>query len=339
MIQVERRRVEAVSSALLNVAPFAMLVADERASVHTVNQRWVDMSGLGQGDSLGVGWLGAVDRDHQDRLRHDVIGVASSGESAKRNYPISGPAGQRWARWWISRHEIEGSSHVVITAADIHEEQEEQADLYHLATHDHLTGLLNRRLFIDSVEQAIRRNERSAKFVGLLYIDLDGFKNVNDRAGHSVGDRVLAAIAGRLRLAVRSADLVARIGGDEFAVLLEGMDDPSQTDPVVRRVEASLNGSVELDGTSWPIAASVGVAVAKGTPTSVAELLEQADQSMYGAKRRRRSLATPAPSPSSSRRHPVDQTLEEFAALRQTVELMQRTIERLLSAGLPPNPA
>lgn len=319
-----------MSSTLLNLTPFAMLVADERASVHTVNERWIDLSGLGHRDSLGVGWLGALDPDHQDRLRGDVIGVGSSGQPAKREYPISGPGGQRWARWWISRHEIEGSAQVVITAADIHDEQADHADLYHLATHDSLTGLLNRRMFIDAVEQSIRRNARSAQCVGLLYIDLDGFKNVNDRAGHTVGDRVLAAIAGRLRLAVRSADLVARIGGDEFAVLVEGLDDSSQTDPVVSRVESSLNGCIELDGTSWPIAASVGVAVAKGGPISATDLIEQSDRAMYEAKRRRRLAVTTALRPGQ-----VDQTIEEFAALRQTVELMQRTIERLLSSELP----
>ena len=333
-----------MSSTLLNLAPFAMLVADEQASVHTVNQRWVDMSGLRIDDSLGVGWLEAIDAGHQHRLRDDVLGVATTGQAAKREYPISGPQGSRWARWWISRHDIEGNPSVVITAADVHDEQTHQADLYHLATHDPLTGLLNRRFFIDSVEQAIRRNERTVQYVCLLYIDLDGFKAINDQAGHSVGDRVLAAIAGRLRLAVRSADMVARIGGDEFAVLAEGIDSPAQIDPVVRRVETSLNGCIELDGVGWPIAASIGVAVAKGTPVNAVELLEQADRSMYETKRRRHSGSdrNGAPGePAGPRESDVDQTLEEFAALRHTVESMKKTIERLLSAELnaPTRPA
>ena len=231
-----RGKAHTTAIAALEVVPFAMLIADGSAQVLAVNGKWMDLSGLGRANSLGPGWLSVLEPDARSRLRDDVLRVAREGGTVTVDYQLGAGPRRRWARWWISRHELDGLPLVAIGAADVDEDYSRQANLYHLATHDSLTGLINRSHFIECIDQALRRSQRQSRRVAVVYVDLDGFKRVNDRGGHSLGDRVLFAIASRLRHAVRAADMVARIGGDEFAVLCEGLTAAEQADVVARRI-------------------------------------------------------------------------------------------------------
>lgn len=269
-----------------------MLIADGAAHVLAVNGKWMELSGLGRVNSLGPGWLSVLEPDARSRLREDVLRVAREGGSATVDYQLGSSSRRRWTRWWISRHELEGLPLVAIGAADVEEDYSRQANLYHLATHDSLTGLINRSHFIECIDQALRRSQRQSRRVAVVYVDLDGFKRVNDQGGHSLGDRVLFAIASRLRHAVRSADMVARIGGDEFAVLCEGLTAAEQADVVARRIALALTESVELDGDRWAVAASVGAAVDRGDPDSAEALVDRADRAMYSIKLARRGPGT-----------------------------------------------
>jgi diguanylate cyclase (GGDEF)-like protein len=163
-----------------------------------------------------------------------------------------------------------------------------------MATHDSLTGLVNRSHFLECTEQALRRNERHLARVGVVFVDLDGFKRVNDLGGHALGNRVLLAVASRLRNAVRSADLVARIGGDEFAVLCEDLATDDQASFVVRRIAATLAEEIDLDGRSWPVSASVGCAIDLGSADSGEALIDRADRAMYEVKAVRHGSGHPA---------------------------------------------
>ena len=295
--QYPRGRAHTTAVAALELVPFAMLIADGTGNALAVNQRWIDLTGRSRPDSLGAGWLDALDADHRHRLRDDILRVAAGGPAAApatADYQLIGGARRRWARWWLSGHELEGVPLVAVAAADVDEDYARQASLYHLATHDSLTGLVNRSHFMECIEQALRRNQRASRHVGVVYVDLDGFKRINDRGGHSLGDRVLYAIAARLRHAVRSADMVARIGGDEFAVLCEGLGAAHQAEIVARRIATALTESVELDGERWAVAASVGAAVDQGAPDTAEELVDRADQAMYSIKLTRRSDRAPA---------------------------------------------
>lgn len=130
-----------------------------------------------------------------------------------------------------------------------------------------------------------------------MYVDLDGFKGVNDRAGHAMGDRVLSAVGARLRHAVRSADLVARIGGDEFAVLCEGLGEEELAEVVANRIASALAESVELEGERWAVSASVGAAVDVEGHLSASELIDRADRAMYSVKYSRRGQRTASGTP------------------------------------------
>jgi diguanylate cyclase (GGDEF)-like protein/PAS domain S-box-containing protein len=164
-----------------------------------------------------------------------------------------------------------------------------QKELEHQLTralHDHLTGVANRDLFSDRLEHALQRTARHGGVVGLLYLDLDGFKSINDRAGHPTGDEVLREVATRLRTLIRDEDTVARVGGDEFAVLLEGVESTDGAVVVAERAAELLNQPFRSNGRSFDISASVGLAVSSPDTTGPEDLVRQADVAMYEAKRR-----------------------------------------------------
>jgi diguanylate cyclase (GGDEF)-like protein len=173
--------------------------------------------------------------------------------------------------------------------AEVNRELERaNAGLAHDALHDPLTGLPNRTLFMDRLEQMLQRLAREPSAgCAVLFIDLDGFKLVNDRHTHSTGDRLLVEVAHRFREALRPGDTVARLGGDEFGVLLDAVSSRAEAALVSERVHASLRAPIELDGNSLSVQASVGIALGSGT-SSAAEVLRQADVAMYDAKRRGR---------------------------------------------------
>ena len=156
--------------------------------------------------------------------------------------------------------------------------------LQHLAFHDPLTGLVNRALFVDRVDHALSARSRSQRLVAVLFCDLDDFKAINDRLGHSVGDRVLIAVAERLRSCVRVADTPGRLGGDEFAILLEDLAGPEDATATADRILGAFQQPVFADGAEVVVQASIGVAVADEHICSTDELLRQADLAMYATK-------------------------------------------------------
>ena len=156
----------------------------------------------------------------------------------------------------------------------------------HLALHDPLTGLANRRLFEEHLQLGLAHAQRTGHGMALCYMDLDGFKPVNDRHGHEAGDEVLREIGLRLRRELRSNDSVARLGGDEFAWLLTGVDDADKVLPLLQRCEAAIRRPILLSsGASVSVGCSMGVAFAGRDGHSSEDLLAAADEAMYQAKR------------------------------------------------------
>ncbi|MGY1602807.1 putative bifunctional diguanylate cyclase/phosphodiesterase [Geodermatophilus sp. SYSU D00815] len=173
---------------------------------------------------------------------------------------------------------------VVVSVYDITRRKLAERELAHQAFHDGLTGLANRRLFLDRAEQALRRAGRTGGAPVVLCLDLDGFKDVNDSLGHQAGDDLLRAVAARLQQVVRAGDTVARLGGDEFAVLLEDTPSgPADAEAMADRLLALLARPVDLDGSSVSVGTSIGLVVAEpdATPDS---LLRDGDIAMYRAK-------------------------------------------------------
>ncbi|MEA2488112.1 MAG: hypothetical protein QOF16_1766 [Actinomycetota bacterium] len=184
--------------------------------------------------------------------------------------------------------DVEG---IVLNARDVTERTELEQQLRHLAFHDPVTGLANRALFGDRLEQALRRIERSNGTAAVLFCDLDHFKTINDSLGHSVGDQLLGVVAKRLTGAIRPGDSVARLGGDEFAVLLEDLTGDSQAaaeaSEIATRLLSEIHAPWKVAGDELAITASIGIALCSGE-NSVSDLLQRADSAMYEAKRQRR---------------------------------------------------
>lgn len=157
-------------------------------------------------------------------------------------------------------------------------------ELSRMARHDHLTGLFNKPMFQDTLALANSRLERTGGMLGVLYIDLDGFKPVNDRFGHDAGDRVLVEVAQRVRRAVRASDVVARLGGDEFGAILENLRIPEDAQKVGRHIIEQIAEPLDMDGEQIVMSASIGAVVTDRMVPDSGALLIQADWQMYQAK-------------------------------------------------------
>ena len=179
------------------------------------------------------------------------------------------------------RHD-RGIRGVVLNARDVTERVRLQDELVRQAYHDGLTGLANRSLFRDRLEQALARSARAGGTVGVLILDLDGFKQVNDSLGHEAGDQLLRVVADRLTETVRATDTVARFGGDEFAMLLDQTDEALAVS-VARRALARLAEPAVVAGRELEVAASIGIALHAGEAGGD-ELVRDADVAMYAAK-------------------------------------------------------
>lgn len=162
-----------------------------------------------------------------------------------------------------------------------HSEQQ----LAHRALHDVLTGLPNRVLFLDRLTYALAQNERQESFVGIYFLDLDGFKGVNDRLGHLAGDALLRAMAGRLLGWVRPGDTVSRFGGDEFTVLVREVGGSEEAAEIAERLTEAVRTPVSLEGEEVSLTPSIGIAFGRSSQKAE-ELLDLADKAMYSAKQR-----------------------------------------------------
>ena len=177
---------------------------------------------------------------------------------------------------------------VLLNCRDVSASKAFEEQLKHRAFHDPLTHLPNRALLLDRMEQALAREDRS---LGLIFVDIDDFKLVNDSLGHAAGDALLSGVAVRLRGCLRSADTAARLGGDEFALLVVDMAAEHECERVARRVLDTLRRPFGREGDSVHITVSVGYVTATSGSVTINELLRRADFAMYAAKRRGKSRA------------------------------------------------
>ncbi|HYG56223.1 MAG TPA: EAL domain-containing protein, partial [Burkholderiales bacterium] len=180
--------------------------------------------------------------------------------------------------------ELNGKPMLVVSLHDLSERKHYEKHIEHLANHDGLTGLPNRTLLRDRVAQVISHARRTNGHVGLMFVDLDHFKLVNDSWGHVAGDMLLLEVARRLQLATRDGDTVARLGGDEFVVLLPDLARPDDIAVVARKLADALEEPIDVDGRSVRVTASIGISTFPGDGDDLESLLQCADAAMYRAK-------------------------------------------------------
>ena len=185
----------------------------------------------------------------------------------------------------LARPQLTQSS-LCLSIAHAIERKRSEVQLAHRALQDPLTGLPNRTLFLDRLGLALDRARRTGLVTGVLFLDVDHFKQINDSLGHAAGDRVLGALANRLRSVLRPMDTVARFGGDEFTFLFEDLSDPAEAASIADRVRDAATAPVGLEGFDGNLSVSIGVATATGPGVTPDSLVRDADAAMYRDKRR-----------------------------------------------------
>lgn len=180
--------------------------------------------------------------------------------------------------------EVNGETILLSVIRDVSERKVIEKELVEQAFHDSLTGLPNRSLFRDRLEHALDRSQRTNTKVGVIFVDLDGFKLVNDSLGHQAGDELLVAVASRLESCKRAGDTAARLGGDEFTVLLEDVPSGNEATVLAERVIRKLKTPFHIAGQDIFVSGSIGIAMSDGKAYDAEEMLRQADVAMYQAK-------------------------------------------------------
>lgn len=233
-------------------------------------------------------WFEHIHPDDRARVQEQLLALIKSADNQWSDEFRLVRADQKvvhvFARGHVSRSEDGSARRVNGVLQDITERKEQEERTRFLADHDELTALPNRSLFRQALNKALQRAERSGKMLSILFFDLDRFKNINDSLGHDAGDEVLRAVAERLTACVRKIDMVARFGGDEFAVLTEGLTAEDQASTVARKILEALSKPMILAGRQYRPAASIGISTYPTDGRDVQSLLKNADIAMYRAK-------------------------------------------------------
>jgi diguanylate cyclase (GGDEF)-like protein/PAS domain S-box-containing protein len=265
--------------------PAAVLKYASGTGVIAANEEWVRLSGLRPSQSFGDGWLEALEPEQRSAARRD-LDRAARGDAVATEWRLAGTGSPRWLAVRVSADQDRDAGDAVCLAVliDVTAQKIRERELLHRAAHDSLTGLLTKAMFVAEVERALARRERRPAGLAVLFVDLDRFKPINDHYGHALGDAVLVEAARRLAGCVRPSDAVARVGGDEFAVLCEDLSEPEDALRVTRRILDAASVPLRAGSLAAMAGVSIGVAFAGAGDDTAELLLGRSDQAMYRAK-------------------------------------------------------
>ena len=286
----DRKRAEdllRVTSAVYRAMGEAVVICDANNNILLANDAFRALTGFTEADLLGNGFSDFLVKRHGARSYSDIFTSLDA---------VGRWEGQAWIKVRDGVEELRFLSiystfdkdgvplQRVALVSDITDQRVARERINQQANFDALTGLPNRRLMIDRLEQLIKQSTRSKSSLAVIYIDLDNFKDVNDTRGHDFGDELLKAVAQRLRSEVRDTDTVARIGGDEFVILLGQLDRPEKVDIIIRQIIKNLSEPIPIQGRKVYITASFGISMFPNDGNDGKTLLLGADQAMYAAK-------------------------------------------------------
>ena len=284
----------AKAQAILDAASDAIITTDDHGIIRSQNRAAQTMFGVAERDAIGRNVSSIIPPPHREQ--HDrylqryrrtgekrMIGTTQQLDAMRSGgeiFPIE-----------LSISEVRAGNERLFTAIirDITERKRLDDKIQNMAHYDQLTGLASRALFHDRLSQAVAAARRRRGSFGLLYLDLDRFKPVNDNYGHAAGDMLLCAVAARLRQAMRESDTVARLGGDEFALILADIGSRAAAEAVAEKLTLSLDRPYPLDDVIVAVGASIGIAVFPDDAAFGEDLVKQADHDMYRRKEVRRT--------------------------------------------------
>ncbi|HEX7187888.1 MAG TPA: EAL domain-containing protein [Actinomycetes bacterium] len=281
-IMVERRS-ERRLRLMLQYASDVICILDHDLTIVHVTPAVEPIVGMPAPELLGMNWLEVVTETDREAAR-DLVSLAQGGRPARGEIRLNTEEGlTRHVDAVVTEVIDEDLMGFVVTCHDITDRHELEQQLTHQAFHDALTGLANRALFRDRLGHAMAR-ARGAGGYGVLFVDLDDFKTVNDSLGHAAGDELLREMTGRLRTCLREGDTAARLGGDEFAILLEDVDGDDHCTDIARRLLEALALPFEIGGTEVTTGASIGIAMGNNGQATPEDLMRNADLALYDAK-------------------------------------------------------
>jgi diguanylate cyclase (GGDEF)-like protein len=275
-----------VSAAFFEVFPDVCLALDQKGRVLDYKAPLLSALYLTQSEWHGKRIQDFLPLQVGAAFERTLEQVFSTQTAEYLEYSLPGAAGKIYYEARVIPFSIEQA---VVFIRDISERQQREADLRHNAFHDALTGLPNRNLFTDRLEMSLRRFRRFPKlFFAVFFLDLDYFKQVNDRYGHDMGDQLLKAIAEILKSCVRANDTVARLGGDEFTILLDSITSIAEVNNVAERIQEKVSAPLTLSGEFIQCGISMGVVLSAFRYRQAADLVKDADTALYQAKQRGR---------------------------------------------------
>ena len=305
----ERKRAQAeilLSAAVFEHSPEGLLIADAKGRVTKINPAFRRITGFEPGDVVGKPMSDALLAD--SKVSPTVLDPLRTMTQTEWEQWSKNKNGKRYAARIsvsvIRDEEGEVQQHAAIVS-DITQRKLDEEKILYQANYDQLTGLANRTLFMDRLTRLVVESRRAKTNVGLMFIDLDGFKAINDNLGHDAGDLLLKGTARRLEKCVRETDTVARLGGDEFTVIMPLVESLDAAAVVADRIIRSLGETFDLDGKTGKVSASIGISILPGQAPDASTLLHNADVAMYNAKRQGKAnfkfftpeLETPADRP------------------------------------------
>jgi diguanylate cyclase (GGDEF)-like protein/PAS domain S-box-containing protein len=276
-------------SRIFEHAPEGIMVTDTLGRIITVNQAFTFVTGYNleevKGKNPNILKSGRHDVGFYKPMWKSLIKTGRwHGEIWNRKK--DGEIYLEWQTIQALKNERGKVTHYVAFFTDITSRREAEQRLIHRATHDALTDLPNRFLFEDRMSQALIRTRRNRKPLALLYLDLNGFKMINDTFGHTTGDLLLQAVSGRLGSCIRKSDTLARIGGDEFTILVENFSYVQDVVHITQKILGALSQPYDLGKIRTFMSASIGISICPEDGEDVSTLMERADTAMYRAKER-----------------------------------------------------
>ncbi|MBK9392474.1 MAG: diguanylate cyclase [Uliginosibacterium sp.] len=264
-----------------------IVVHDASWNILSVNPAFTAITGYAAEEAIGQ-TVSLLKSDHHDReffagvLRAlDETGLWEGETWSRRK---NGDLFLKWQTITTIRGAVDESIRYVTVFNDITARWQKDERIRHLALHDPLTDLPNRALLLERVGQLIGITEREPRSIALMFLDLDGFKAINDGLGHEAGDQMLRAVAKKLTGLMRQSDTVARLGGDEFVILLDNPANRNEIAHIAERVITAINEPLPLNGNFSKVGVSIGIAIYPADGANAEQLMQSADKAMYAAK-------------------------------------------------------
>lgn len=303
--QAARAQAEAATlRSLLETAPTGVMIASTSdGTMLFANSRLAELLKVPSVTTLMASYTDAVlFQGDRDFLLQDL---RQNGRLRDFEMTITDAEGRKlWLLMWIEAISFEGESAILYWCLDISRLKQTEAQLTEQALHDDLTGLANRGLLESHLHLAMAHAKRTGLSGALLFLDLDGFKAINDSYGHEAGDHVLITVAQRLRAGLRGSDTPARLAGDEFVVVLQDLTRPTDAGVVADKILAGVAEPISWGTMTLTVGASVGICLFAGDETDQASLLSAADKAMYAAKQAGKGVYRYAVSPEAFARNP-----------------------------------